>query len=365
MIEEVFWILIGLCIYHLVGYPILISILSLFFKQKTRSKEITPKVSLIIAAYNEEPVIEKKIKNSLKLDYPNLEIIVVSDGSTDNTNKICKKYKKIKLIEIKQRAGKINALNTAVPQAKGEILVFSDANVYYKEDCIKQLVKHFNDPKVGCVTGHVKLIAKQGKHKQGEGIYTRIERLIQIKESELSSVIGLDGAMYSLKKELYQPLGNYFIEDFIMGMNIIKQGYRVIYEKNAKAIEQSALSIKDEFKRKSRIVAGGFQSLKSLFFLIKYPLILFQFISHKLLRWLLSIFMILIFILNIILISNPVYQITLYLQILLYLFTIIGSIIPIFSPFFYFTTMQIASFWGFFKYFFKLQKVTWTKVKRI
>ena len=133
ILEIIFWILVFLILYTYLGYPIMLFLLSLFINNPTKKSNILPPVSLIIAAYNEEKVIEKKILNSLKLDYPNLEIIVISDGSDDKTNEICKKYsKKITFIEIKQRAGKINALNTAVPMAQGDIILFSDANTYYK-----------------------------------------------------------------------------------------------------------------------------------------------------------------------------------------------------------------------------------------
>jgi cellulose synthase/poly-beta-1,6-N-acetylglucosamine synthase-like glycosyltransferase len=178
MLETVFLILIGLVLYHLLGYPFLLLLLPK--RRRYKFKKIGNKISLIIAAYNEEEFIEKKIRNSLELDYDNLEIIVVSDGSTDRTNEICKKYEgKIKFIEMPERHGKLGALNAAVPHSGGELLLFSDANTFYKSNAVKELAKHFSNPKVGCVTGKVKLIAKKGAHKEGESIYTKLESFIQ------------------------------------------------------------------------------------------------------------------------------------------------------------------------------------------
>lgn len=366
ILEIVFWLLVFLILYTYLGYPLMLLILSIFINNPSKKASILPSVSLIIAAYNEEKVIEKKILNSLNLDYPNLEIIIVSDGSTDKTNQICKKYsKKINFIEIKQRSGKINALNTAVPIANGDIVLFSDANTFYNKDVVKKLVRHFNDPKVGCVTGHVKLIPQgKGTHESGESFYSKYEQFIQIKESQISSMIGVDGAMYAMRKHLYHKLPNMFIEDFVMGMNIIKQGYRVIYDKEAKAIEESSSSIKDEIRRKSRVVAGGFQSLPKMFFLMKHPIELWQFKSHKLLRWLIPELLIALFIINIFLLNAYFFKIVFLLQMIFYLSAILGiAIRPLRIPY-YFLIMNITAFWGFIKYIFKLQKITWKKANR-
>ncbi len=354
-----FYILVILVAYHLFLYPLILKIITLFYKNKTKQKNIFPSVSLIIAAHNEEEVIEQKIKNSLELNYPNLEIIIADDGSTDNTNKISQKYKnKIKIIKIKDRKGKINALNKTVPIAKGDFLVFSDANTFYEKNAIKHLIKHFNDKKVGCVTGYVKLIAR-GELKQGEGIYTKIEKSIQINESLINSVIGIDGAMYAIRKELFTPLKDFFIEDFITGMTIIKKGYRVIYEKKALAYEKSSPNINEEFKRRIRIVAGGFQSLKEMKFLIKHPIILIEFISHKLLRWILAEILILIFVINIFLLNNFNFIIIFYFQIVFYLSYLFIN----FSK--YFITMQFASLLGLVRFITKTQSVKWDKAKRL
>ncbi len=376
-----FFVCLFLIIYNLFIYPVLLKVIIIFYKNKTNSKnigKIAPKVSLIITAHNEEQNIENKIKNSFELDYPNrgnrkkLEIIVVSDGSTDDTNRICKKYetkKQIKFIEIDQRIGKVNALNHAVPEATGEILVFSDANTFYNKDAIKQLVKHFNDEKVGCVTGYVRLIAKKGLHKQGEIIFTTIERNIQKNESLIHSVIGIDGAMYSLRKKLYIQSSAFFsnllIEDFVVGMDLLRRGYRVIYEPKAKAWEISSISISEEFKRKSRIVAGAFQSLRFIGFLFTKPLLLFEFISHKLLRWLTVELLIVMFVLNLFLLKDIFFMAVFGLQLLFYLAALAGWFIKPFSFINYFVVMQLASLWGLIKYLFNIQKVTWARTKRL
>ncbi len=364
ILEIIFFISIFLIFYSIFLYPLLLSFITRFYEKKTDIAKPEYKVSLIIAAYNEEKDIEGKILNSFELDYKDLEIIVVSDGSEDRTNEICRKYAdRINFMELKPRSGKINALNHAVPLAKGEIIVFSDANTYYEKNAITELVKHFHDKSVGCVTGYVRLIA-EGKHKQGEGIYTRIERSIQINESKIHSVIGIDGAMYAIRKELYESLKGYFIEDFVMGMNIIRKGYRTIYDVEARGWEESSPGYAVEMKRRSRIVAGGFQSLSAMLFLFKRPGLLFFFFSHKFLRWITAELLITIFILNLFLLYNPFFTIVLSLQIVFYALALLGAVWQKVSFFTYFILMQIASLNGLFKYIFKVQKVTWAKAKR-
>ena len=226
-------------------------------------------------------------------------------------------------------------------------------------------MKHFNDDRVGCTTGYVKLIADGKEHEQGEGLFTRLERFIQTKESTIHSVIGLDGAMYALRKELYEPLPNFFIEDFVMGMNIIKKGYRVIYEPKAQAFEASSENLKDEFRRKSRIVAGGFQSLGFMRFLVLKPFLLFAFISHKVLRWMTVELLLATLLLNVLLLDNVYFLILFCLQILFYLGAGLGAFFKPFSFIYYFVFMQAASFWGLVKYLLNIQKVTWNKAKRV
>ncbi len=351
--------------YNAFLYPALLSIITPLCRNGTTPDFITPKVSLIVAAYNEEKDIEQKINNSLELEYPGLEIIIASDGSTDATSKICSQYKKkIKFYDREKRSGKINTLNHIVPKATGEILVFSDANTFYDKDAITQLVTHFNDSTVGCTTGYVKLIAEGRKHELGEELFTRLERSVQENESAIHSVIGLDGAMYAMRKNLYQPLSNFLIEDFVMGMSVIKQGFRVIYEPQARAVEASSENLQDEFRRKSRIVAGGFQSMWVMGFLIRKPFLLFAFVSHKFLR-LISVELLLIaFVLNFFVLENPFFLLLLYLQLIFYFIAVLGIFVKPLSFVYYFVVMQAASFWGLVKYIFNIQKITWDKAKR-
>jgi cellulose synthase/poly-beta-1,6-N-acetylglucosamine synthase-like glycosyltransferase len=365
MIAEILLVSIGLIVYNLFLYPILLIIITTFYKNKTKTSNFKPKVSLVISAYNEEKDIKEKIENSLALDYDHLEILIVSDGSTDKTNDICKKYgKKIKFYALDKNVGKINALKFLVPKAKGSILIFSDANAFYEKNVVKELVKHFSDSRIGCVTGHVKLVASGKDHEQGEGIYMGIEKVIMNKESLIHSVIGLDGAMYALRKELFKPL-KYFIEDFVMGMNVIKNKFRVIYEPKAKGWEVSSPGLKVEMKRKSRIVAGGFQSLKFNWFLIFHPIILFMFVSHKFLRWVTAELMILVLVLNLLLLNNYYFRILMYLQVLFYLVAFIGLFVKRLSFVSYFVIMQMASLWGFIKFVFRLQPISWERTKRL
>lgn len=372
MVNILFWSALTITIYTYIGYPITLALLSNLKKKKVvKDEEFIPFVTLLLSAYNEEKVIAQKIENSLALDYPEnkLEIIVVSDGSTDKTEDIVAKYKdKGIILKSQSRAGKTSALNNAIPLAKGEIIVLSDANTMYQKDVIKKLVRYFIDPSIGAVSGDVRLINKDVSYGQGEGLYCKYERYIQKKESLISSLIGVDGAMYSIRKELYKPISNDIIlDDLVDCLNIVKQNYRVIYEPEAIGFEETAAGPKGEFKRRVRVAGGGFQMImkKEGIPSIFQPLILFQFLFHKVFRWLTPFFLIIIFFSNMILLNLTIYKFFFIVQSIFYSFALIGWIfnlkVKLFSIPFYFCLIQLASFIGCYKLLHKTQKVTWEK----
>jgi len=373
MIAKIFLLSI-ICILHTyIFYPLIIILLSMICKKRVKKDaDYLPTVSLLIAAYNEEKIIQKKVENSLAIDYPKekFEIIIASDGSTDKTNEIVGNYKdKGVILKELPRAGKMTALNKTLPLAKGEIIVLSDANTIYKEDAIKKLVRNFNDDTIGGVTGDVRLISERVSYGQGEGLYSKYEKYILMKESQISSIIGVDGAMYAIRKELFKPIPNEIIlDDLVNGMNITKQGYRVIYDNEAIGYEETASEAKGEFIRRIRVCGGGFQMIfkNQGIPTRKQPFLLFQFISHKLFRWLTPFFLISFFITNLILINtNLIYRNYLLIQLLFYLFAVVGWLFKlktkVFSIPFYFCLIQTASILGFYRYLTGKLKVTWTK----
>jgi len=293
-----------------------------------------PTVSLIIAAYNEEAVIGKKVENSLRLDYPKdkLEIIVFSDASTDRTDEIVKGYadRGVKLLRIEGRKGKTYCQNEAAKVAQGEILVFSDANSMYEPDAIRKLVRHFADERVGCVSGELRYRDGE-KGVEGERVYWGYEQTIKRLESRISSLVTANGSIYAVRKSLYEPLQADAISDFIEPLKIVGRGYRVIYEPEAIAWETTAKDPKKEFRRRVRIVTRSVHSLlrdRSLLSLldpVKYGMFSIQLWSHKVLRWFSGLFLLFIFAFNIPLLGQgSVYMIIMAGQVVFYLLALWG-----------------------------------------
>lgn len=374
MLEILFWLLLASIIYAYFGYPLLVYLLARFNPWSSEKGDVTPKVSFITVAYNEEGCIREKIENSLSLDYPRnkLDIIFVSDGSTDSTNKIASEYsgRGIKFIKFDSRRGKAACLNDAVSELEGEILVFSDANVIYEKDAIKKLIQNFEDNRIGGVTGKVHYYMDKASPNEGEGLFSKYERFIRNCESRFYSLIGVNGAMYAIRKELYLPIRKDIVtDDFVIALNVIIQGYRIIYEPEAKGIEKIYSSAKDEFIRKVRMIAGGYQALNE--FNGRYKelplLVIFEIISHKLFRWLVPFFLIGILILNTFLLDLMLYRFFFILQVFFYLAVLLGYIFEkrrIASPLsylYYFVAVNLAGIFGLFKFITGTQKVTWSR----
>ncbi|MEA2104697.1 MAG: glycosyltransferase family 2 protein [Candidatus Cloacimonadota bacterium] len=371
----------ALCLFYIfLGYPILISILSKIFPYKNNFSQIgkdeyaLPSVSLLIPAYNEEQIIEDKIRNILDLDYPSekLEMVIASDGSDDKTNEIVKNYfAKVKLIEYKKREGKTTLLNKTVPKLKNEIIVFSDASAMLNRDAIKKVVSHFQDESIGSVSGkYLVFNIDDTSRTKGEGIYWKYETYIKRCESKYYSILGAHGALYALRKKLFKPLPIDAInDDYILPMYSVEQGFRAVYDSSAISEEFATTSIHGEIKRRIRISVGNFQQL----FLLKSLLnpfkgrIAFEFLSHKFLRSFSFVFFISLFYSNLFIIA-PVFHYILFLQILFYLSSLLGFLpakmnckIKIFTLPFYIFLITFASLLGFYKFLFGEQKTTWEK----
>jgi poly-beta-1,6-N-acetyl-D-glucosamine synthase len=342
----------------------------------------TPTVTLIIPAHNEEECITAKLENALLLDYPaeKLQIIVSSDNSNDGTARIVeglvRKYpNRIIFNDFKERRGKMGVLNQSVPMASGEILVFTDANAMYDQQAIRRMVRHFNDPKIGCVSGAKVITNGKEQTAVGEGLYWKIESLIKKMESKISSCAGADGAVYGMRKELY-PFPNdqiLVMDDFVVSLSIIDNGYRCIFDPEIKAFEDSADNLLDEFKRKGRILAGALSVLfqkKRLLSPHKYN-IFFQLWSHKVLRWMTFVFLVLLFLTNIFLADIPVYRVLLLGQTLFHLMAMLGfglAVLGVKSKIFYipfyFDFMAYTQVFGLVQYYKSKTKPAWEKLKR-
>jgi cellulose synthase/poly-beta-1,6-N-acetylglucosamine synthase-like glycosyltransferase len=281
-------------VYVYAGYPILLWIITRFLRRPIHREEITPAVTLLISAYNEARVIGSKLENALALEYPSerLEIIVVSDASTDGTDAIVELLAErgVKLLRMSERRGKTMGLNAAMRQACGEIIVFSDANILYQKDVIRQLVQNFADPNVGCVTGNSCYAenSDSAAHVQ-ENNYWQYEQTIRSLESELGSTVGGDGAIFAIRRDLYTLLEADAINDLVIPLQIVARGYRAIFEPMAIGFEPSAGDFASEFRRKRRIVNRSWRGVRSVPQVLDpraVGIFAWQAWSHKVLRWL-------------------------------------------------------------------------------
>ena len=291
--------LVTLIFYTYLGYPLLIVLLAKFFP-KTRKVDVlsTPTVTWIVPCFNDEAVISSKIENLMALDYPKnkLEVILITDGSTDRTVEYAKSYKEVKVLHQNTRAGKAAAENRAMKFANGEIIVFNDANTMVSSNALKLMIKHYADPQVGGVSGAKGIIVdqKDTAASEGEGLYWKYESMIKNADSNFNSLMGAAGELVSFRSELVMDLPeDTILDDFMQSFNILKQGYIMIYEPKAKAEETSSINVEEELKRKMRIAAGGWQSMSRLPFMLnilKRPIQAWMYISHRALRWSVSAF---------------------------------------------------------------------------
>ena len=380
----IFWFILAVIFYAYIGYPAVLYLLSrLNYLKKKREESASyplPTVSLLIAAYNEEKVIRAKIENCLLLDYPKdlLQIWVASDGSSDNTNRIVKKYAEahdhVHLLEF-PRTGKSGMLNQAMNRIKSEVVVFSDANTEYSADAVKRLVRHFEDPDVGCVSGRL-IYRNPGEtiSGKGESFYWKYETALKKWESRLGYVAGANGAIYAIRRDLFEPFPPRTInDDFTLSMKIVMKGFKSAYDENAVVYEDVAPSMQSEFNRHVRDGAGHYIAVVHLLGLLNPLLGLRSFIywSHRIIRWMVPFLLILLFIVNLFLLGESSYRILFILQCMFYLLAILGwaGIKKAHLPFliyvpFYFCNLNSALFLGFLRAAANAQKTTWERTER-
>ena len=338
-----------------------------------------PSVSLVVAAYNEEKVIDAKLKNCFELDYPEdkLEVIIVSDGSTDRTPQIVENYRGRGVIGLfdAPRKGKTAALNRGVARAKGEIVLFSDANSIYEPQAVKLLVRNFQDPSVGGVCGRKRIIGNRKRESsRGDSLFWDFESWIKIQQSRIGSITTGDGEIFAVRRTLYQEIPPEVInDDTAITLNILQKGYRVIYEPEAVSNEEASLVLEDDFKVKARMVAGGYQTLALYSDVIFSRLNFFalQFLSHKVLRWSMPMLLIPLYVVNLFLLEG-IFLYSIAGQSVFYLAGGIGYTLKrsgrspgVFYLPLYYCSMNAAALVGFF-YFMTKRAGThiWKKAKR-
>ena len=343
-LKILFWACLLIVFYTYIGYGIFLYItirLKRLFKGKPLksalpSDEALPTMTLMICAYNEEDVVAEKMQNTLAIDYPKekFRIMWVTDGSNDRTNELLKAYPEVDIVFSPERRGKSAALKHGLRELQTRYVAFTDANTMINPGALREIARLFMDPTVGCVSGEKRVASKKDGEMvaEGEGLYWRYESILKKWDSELYSAMGAAGELYAIDPALVREVPDEaLLDDFMMSMYVVQDGKRIAYTPDAYAQEYGSANIHEESKRKRRIAAGGLQSiwwLRSMLNPFKQPLVTFQYISHRVLRWSLTpIAMLLLLITNIVLVAmgcHLFYTIMLILQLLFYLMAFIG-----------------------------------------
>ncbi|PWT97805.1 MAG: glycosyl transferase [Bacteroidetes bacterium] len=388
LLKLLFWASLIIVFYSYVGYGFILWAMLHIKKIFTNTSKggvntFEPFVTLIVTAYNEQDFIEKKIQNTLDLNYPQEKIqrLFVTDGSSDQTPDIIRKYTQIRLLHLNERRGKVAAMHRAMGYVEHPIVIFCDANTLLNADSIKEIVKHYADPTVGGVAGEKKILKTNDSNiaGAGEGLYWKYESFLKKLDAEFYTVVGAAGELFSVRTALYENCGDHVIlDDFVISLKICQKGYRFQYEPGAYAMETPSMSIEDEQKRKIRISAGAFQAmymLRDLLNVFKYPKLSFQYISHRVLRWsLCPLCLILLLIANLFLVirgAGTFYQWAFICQLVFYVAAVGNSILiknnmnikALYVPY-YFLFMNLSLIQGFARFMRGRQTVLWEKAQR-
>lgn len=357
--ELVFWLSAAALFYVYAGYPLFLVLVSPFFRRPKPEPTHTPFLSVLIAAYNEEAGIKEKLEQTLALDYPadRIEIIVLSDGSTDKTDQIVEQFSdsRVRLLRVTGRKGKTNAQNEGVKVANGEILIFSDATAKYHPQALRFLASNYADPRVGAASGRYQYFDPEGKSPTGLGTvaFWNYENLIKMLQSRVHTISGCCGCIYSVRRSLYTGLAPDVISDLVQPLHVIRQNHRVVFEDRALAYEETTQSTSQEFSMRVRVVTRGIRgllSVKELLNPFQWGWISFQLWSHKILRWLVPFFLILLFASNLMLWHVRPFRYLLALQAIFYVCSLVSLILPlqkVWKPFgipLYFCTLNAAAF---------------------
>lgn len=377
MMATLFWLCMAIVVYTYVGYGIVLYLLVFVKRLATKAKPLAditddrlPEVTLMVCAYNEEDIIAEKMDNTRRLDYPSdrLHLVWVTDGSNDNTNVLLSAYPEVKVIYFPERRGKAAALKHGIKEIDTEIVMMTDANTMLNPEAVREVARLMQDPKVGCVSGEKKVMARSDSDEaaQGEGLYWKYESTLKRLDSELYSAMGAAGELCVIRRQLMTDIpDDTLLDDFIISMEIVKKGYKIAYTSNAYAMEYGSADLHEESKRKRRIAAGGLQScwrLRSLMNPLRHPVVAFQFVSHRVLRWTITpVCLFALIPLNTLLVLSGegiVYTIIWILQILFYASAAAGVRISK-----YFIFMNLNVFRGM-AYLFNNSTGMWEKAKR-
>lgn len=389
--EFLFWLSVFIIFYTYIGYGILLyGFVALKRLVKKRPKicrqaddHKLPTCTVIVAAYNEASIIREKIQNTLVLAYPQTKIryLFVTDGSTDGTPEIVGEFPDIRLLHQQDRSGKIAAVHRAMQEVSTEVVVFTDANTFLNPEALVEICKHYADENIGVVAGEKRVYAgsKADASSAGEGFYWKYESTLKKWDSELHTVVGTAGELFSIRTNLYEPVPtDTVLDDFMISVQIAAKGFKVIYEPSAYATELASENVEEELKRKIRIAAGGIQSiirLKKLLNPFHTPWLSFQYISHRVLRWTLApVLLPAVFFINGVLLFRDhagIYTFLFGAQVVFYGLSYIGWLLErrrlkvkvAFIPF-YFCLMNYAVLMGMVRYLKGRQSVVWERSTR-
>ena len=383
-----FWTCALLVAYTYVLYPCVLFVVYALSQARTDLRYLTgrrerrrialsdgdlPAVTLVIPAYNEDAHLEEKIVNIRDLDYPRdlLQVVIVSDGSNDRTNEILARIQDplIEAVVRPDRNGKWAAVNEGVRRARHDILVMSDAATLFQPDALRQLVRHFRDPRVGVVCGALRFRGGE-EFKQTEGVYWRYETMLRLMEARLGATLTASGAIYALRRDCYRPLtADDVIDDFVVPMRARKLGYSVVFDPEAEAAEFAGDTVKDEFTRRVRLAVGSFRALHELIQVPMGAMASLSFFSHKFLRWILPFLLIGLLASNVFLLDQPLYQLTMAAQLGVYLWATLGLVfrerarrIPLVMLCYYLVAINVAFLVGFVRFIGGRREAAWQRV---
>lgn len=326
-----FWLSVGLLVFTYIGYPLSLWVVATLRPRPVQAGEDLPALSVIIAAYNEEKSIVAKLCNTLELDYPaeKLEVLVVSDHSSDKTDQFVQQCGdvRVKLVRCPERKGKTGAQNLAVTEARGEVLVFSDATTIYEKDALKKIVRSFSDPSVGGVEGRLIYCASGNGFLGNKDLLKSYEAIIKTWESQISTGVGDNGAFYAIRASLYRSLSEDLTSDFGAPLDVVRQQYRFVFDPEAICYEAVSANSWEEFRRKIRTVRAGLKVFWNSFDLLNplvYPFPAYVLTWRKAARWGGGVFLIGMFVSNVFLAQDTFYGGTLVLQAVLWGATLVG-----------------------------------------
>ena len=390
-LEILFWLCVTAVLYHYAGYPLLLFILAELSQAKSDILYLTrrvsrrrrstgdylPRVAVLVSAYNEETVIESKVKNALATEYPpdKIEFLFGLDAPTDCTADLLGPFHggPVRVFQFDTRRGKLGVLADLAQRTSAEILVLTDANTMLDRHCVRNLARHFADPEVGAVSGEEVRLVATGTDPGAESLYWRYESALKILESRLNCSLGGNGSALAVRRTLFRPKKQSIVEDFQIPMEIRFQGYRVVYDPEAVAVEEIAPTFTAQFSRRVRIGAGNYQTL------FGHPeylnptkgLLSFCFFSHRVLRWLVPIFLVLSLLCNMILVAQPVFAALLAAQSVFYGTAVLGfwrkqirKPVPILGAPLHFCCMNLALFLGLLRYLRGSQTAVWASTPR-